>query len=539
MNLSLQQKREILEEISLFGGQYTEWGSSEEILTSDFSKLVTNSGWESDFILDELTVVTNKFTSQNVPTQYKNYPGFDTAIRNSVSMSYPAYYRGKKYMIIPGGAKSYFTARVMNIEHKLIPPHIKIVAEGRVHYLLEPFDKLETLRMDVIHTLFSGYQSEANAFRKQVGNEYGVEISNNSTGFKIIYRNDQPTLIFIPDDEVYYTPASKSYFGLYTLPDVDRSQIDEIIKWIKSFKEDRYEEEYHQYLEVLMALASKKLLPRKGIRSPEILVSKFIEHLDVFGYLRPGLDFYDSFVGSTFSDPKKLSEYQRIYNNETKIPLSDYNMSGIEQRDLGAAIVNSGEMSIQSNTLVVPEPKEINLDGDVLIDNVSFSRQDLVHLFFNTPLEQLAEYGGETKRPIWMTNQDLQLVHGFIDGEVMPLVLYKFLSKEAFNNLSYKGSLLNAMENQEFKFYINMVYKRGISPREYVKSTDLEIGKYLFTQTDVSKINQLREFIVGESVEPLILLEKASSYIAPAPLLGTFGWSSGTYSIFGGPTFMG
>lgn len=155
MNLTLQQKREILEEIGAYNGRYIEWGICEgidysiETYTSDFSKLVTNSGWENDFLGSELTVITNKVINTGTLP---------------ISMSYPAYYQGRRYMIIPGDTKSYFTSRMMNIEHKLIHRHVKIVAAGRVHYLIDPFDKMKVVFQDSQSETYIRYQKEIETF---------------------------------------------------------------------------------------------------------------------------------------------------------------------------------------------------------------------------------------------------------------------------------------------------------------------------------------------------------------------------------------
>lgn len=164
---------------------------------------------------------------------------------------------------------------------------------------------------------------------------------------------------------------------------------------------------------------------------------------------------------------------------------------------VGEAIVNYGNLNVTSIfNPTIPETTK-HIQGEITIGGIKFSRNDLVHIFFNTPLEQLAEFEGDANLPVWMDRASLLLIKGFIDGEVMPLVLYKYLSREAFNNLSYEGSLLYLMDYAPFKFQINMAYKKGVKFREYAGG-ELLIVKSIFNNEQKDRVNKILELIAEE-----------------------------------------
>lgn len=153
--------------------------------------------------------------------------------------------------------------------------------------------------------------------------EYGVVIPENSSGFKLVYRNNQVELIFIPDEEVYFCQAPKTFKNLYSLPEIDESQLDNVSPWLDMLDDTNADSTYYfTVLEIITALASNNLLPKVGTRSPATLLSEFLKHLDVFGYLRPPLTLNNSFDDTNYreelsrSEDNSLLEYQKTYDNQ-------------------------------------------------------------------------------------------------------------------------------------------------------------------------------------------------------------------------------
>lgn len=84
-----------------------------------------------------------------------NVPIIIDAYDRHVFMISPAFYRGKRYQLIAGNRESATNFKMMRLKHPCIPQVIPVVADGRVHMLIEPLRRenmvprlafLETLR---------------------------------------------------------------------------------------------------------------------------------------------------------------------------------------------------------------------------------------------------------------------------------------------------------------------------------------------------------------------------------------------------------
>ena len=482
MNLSLEQKRDILTEIAAKDEELTVWAGGIGPPVESLSNFLINSGWYSDFNQNQLTVISN--------TSYE------------MILPYPVFYNKQAYTCILGASDSYITSRIMNLRHPLIPDHIKIVANGRVHFLIE-----------TVNSIRYAYTSDTNdQMLKQIqdfikyASAFGFIVNINE--FLIITRSCVEQLVYLHrylciryfiNANVNFNDvlisARKTFYHIskhkdeFTLPQVDTkdyqeykideiTSVDQVKDWISSVLEGSSPAtfQFYEYLDMIMSLASKNLLPDYGIRFLDVLVAIFCQNLTIFGYARTPINFYMTaneeikYLSTIINGEYDiLLRYQQDYNNyvsrgvmQATNATFDYKITPIYAKHIKLPVIFRSGKQLDEVSLVRPETK---VPGTIIINNLEFNRQDLIDLFFETPLAQIATFEGDKiDKPIWLTQNDLQLIHGFINGLVMPLVLYKNLSKPAYDNLSYQRSLLYNFDNIDFRYQLSTAYKYETKP---------------------------------------------------------------------------
>lgn len=112
-----------------------------------------------------------------------------------------------------------------------------------------------------------------------------------------------------------------------------------------------------------------------------------------------------------------------------------------------------------------PEIKIIN----VKLNDVEFKVKDLL-IFFGTPLMNALELAKEGENIEYRyLSSDMNLLKLFLQGKIMPMIFYGELSKEGFINLSGKGTFLGMYEIIEFRQRVDLAFKLGVSPGEYLE----------------------------------------------------------------------
>lgn len=496
---------------------------------------------------------------------FKSIPGL--TILGSISL--PAYYNGKIYDCFPGSWNSAETCKIMKLNHSLIPKHIQIHMNGRVHYLIDPIKSIKQVYSErdlpggkdeiIEFGMFAAAQGfNPNCLRSDQSALYLVDENKLmfvANEYSVRTRIDEPVKTFSLDLEKYCELKSTksveliqsidmfkgleflgikdeslksvktnqpSTFVEYSLPELIPEKLSEQIlndfRYSISYLPDRF-----NWLEVLMAIASK-LPERLASIEPTIenLSKIFLDNLEKFEYVRSPLSFYlnpseiDQMTDFFFyGDVKNLYQYQTIYdqmktrnvnrsrgcvNHAYKLAPEKmkydfiYIRSQAGKRECKEKIQcnqnneskqndeykqnNECEQKTQDNNRWIDLPKftykPIHPQVSIKINNIEFNAQTLSKIFFNTPIIQILD-SKENVEISWLDKSSLELIQKVIRGELMFYNLYDELSESAYNNLSYRGSLLDLFEYPPMRLQMNLMFVLGKPLVEQIKSSD--IGK--------------------------------------------------------------
>lgn len=535
-------------------------------------------------------------TFQSIPGLVVLNPDFGNPL------SLPVYYNGKRYDCYIGSWNSYEACKIMKLDHPIIPKNIQIVANGRVHYLIEPSRwiyraytaedlpddedlKKQMLEQTADFSVFAAAQGfNPNCFGTFgalfvadgnklmfIANERSVRVrpgewmnipsrpdesSTSNTQWDAV--NTNPTVLSTSRDAVERVKFEKSEykavvkdllkklylvgygrvdyqpktpFAEYTLPPVDPNRVSvEILKEWRNVID--YEQDRFNWLEVLMAIASKfpndlfTLAP--GGRTLELLSKIFLERLSEFGYVREPLYFYledfeeiKEMEKFFFGDVQNLYHYQTVYNNarvrninktrrgdpwdpKSTKPFTSYSyklflsvpdkIDSIYMRswkDYPHAKPLTWYSTEDVNQVKAETEDEQKRWADLEVESVDvgsviiklngreFNTYDLSRIFFNTPITQVLQRvnPGEDVPISWLTQEDIQLIQKVIKGELMFWSMYAGLSLNAYNNLSYKGSLLDLFEYPPFRLRMNFIFVVGKPLVEQIKDGIKELEK--------------------------------------------------------------
>ena len=85
----------------------------------------------------------------------------------------------------------------------------------------------------------------------------------------------------------------------------------------------------------------------------------------------------------------------------------------------------------------------------ISIHGVSFKSEEIVRLFYNTPIAGAVQSGSLEYDPSWLSYKDVRLVADFLSGRVMPYTYYIEMSDEAHIHLSDRDTFFYLSYNNE------------------------------------------------------------------------------------------
>lgn len=255
------------------------------------------------------------------------------------------------------------------------------------------------------------------------------------------------------------------------------------------------------FLELIQAVASKGLLPplpSEDDRSESpwntmgILADIYIQNLALFGPTRthPAIlatpDEIDKYLDDLHEYRTEYS-YQSMYQKwasrgirkTTDDDSEDYSGLLAEGGDRPRAPALLWVPFIRSLEGLVPESPQfmrrwslqrwlaeepetsLPIAQGITLHGIEFA-EDLMRLFYQTPLATAAEFGALTYNPPWLSAEDVILIQDFLEGRIMPGVFYKQLSQNAFNVLFTTGSFLDLYEYLPFRLVMDESFVFGV-----------------------------------------------------------------------------
>lgn len=226
--------------------------------------------------------------------------------------------------------------------------------------------------------------------------------------------------------------------------------------------------------------------------------------LQRLGYIRTSMDLYMSqeqqqaWIG-TFeaTECKSLTHYESDFNKFNKQPLAtgdhDYAYNG-EQAGWWAHKNKSefptvpwqpmlrsltGKLQLlPSYTQVARWQKEYNREVVITVDSIMIHGMEMdaaavARIFYNTPLALAVEFGTKEYDPPWLSTADVMVIQDFLEGRIMPFILYTQLSPRAFAALSPGGSFLDLYEYMPARALIDMNFILGQDYQEPVAMLDM------------------------------------------------------------------
>lgn len=430
----------------------------------------------------------------------------NNSFRRSI-LPMPVFYGGNYYRCFLGKENSYAACTLMNLKHSAIPFHVKIVAGGNVHYLLEPMDGLipfgeyieAGFYSEVMDRLFDeliDFVNLATYYRFYFNVESRAYVKTTESGV---------SLVILPDQSVIRYSVNTSWVNGHLICEA----LDLLLKWKRSIKKsssrrfrlkfdpkkfegkdllppdykleeatytilDDYlltDHSMHQFfenLEMLMALASK------GIPvDPYNIREQFLRNLNIFGYMRPSIYIYMTdreaikYLNDILKDPSILKNYQATYNQYASNWRDSRPEYGSEINHIGyqEPLSSFGEVEIFTRTEVgsfIPSAEYSPIESkSIKINDYKFNTNELAFAFRSTPLEQIAKLANESDdlKVSWLAPEDCKLISDMLSGKIMYFIMYRDLSDQAYNNLSFEGSLLYAYNSLEFRKTIDFNFQ--------------------------------------------------------------------------------
>lgn len=427
---------------------------------------IITSKWIND--LPPLAVLTNK-------------------IFQNTTLSYPVNISGELKLCLIGDIQSYQTSKIMYLDHPLIPKHVKIVANGRVHYLIDYTTEFQSL-VHVYDYLSKDektkYATEIRDFF-QFAHDQGFIVGNS------FYIDDSKKLVFIPsvlskrcrgdevvisngsdseinDDWQWYAdffrdidltklPAVIKYEGKFTeysLPDITATE-DEVKKAIELIRID--EQGGYCRLEIICALLSKNL-PLNNYEQT------FLDNLDKFSYARTPIDFYLNLETEQIRDltPEVIHQYQKLYD---KVKTREVKSSRLWENRPGVFYGNETYTFDPPTKSVVYQL--LKRSGGKSLEHFQkpsyleeTSLEGISQLLYGTPVSALSTFKGKETFS-WFTPEDQKLITRYLQGEIMFYLVYKNLSSEAYKHLSAKGTFLDLYDFNPIRVVIDTSFVKG------------------------------------------------------------------------------
>lgn len=371
---------------------------------------------------------------------------------------------------------------------------------------------------DVLHVL---YIPEISAGRVNIATGYFRQIYSLRVGLEFYFPQDdteKPTPTELKLKELYSWGGDvdvKYSVGVchpeYKLPAIAPALAQKYDSWMPHIK---YQNEYNwggvfTQLEMLAALLSKGIEPSLS----NDITDTFLNNLGLYGYARTPLNFYTTVT--RFDPFPSLSQYQAAYDVaaagkerhpenivsyefETQPREVDIYQPVYRSRDIlikrygpDSAILKrswSPERWIQEEL-----PLDITEDEDrpdlMNVHGVELNTEDVMYVFYNTPLGKAVEDSLVEYNPQWLSAADALLMSEFLNGQVMPFTFCSELSETAYIVLSGSRTFLDLYDHPVARVLIDMVFQLGVPFREQLRGAREEI----LTRADAYKLSRMRE----------------------------------------------
>lgn len=368
-------------------------------------------------------------------------------------------------------------------------------------------------------------------FRKIRGTRRGYELlsviddGNKVAWDAVMQANEWP--LKSPDIPVWENQPLSTYD---IAPPVNMRTVNEVYALFRKGHEDKLTPtEQLAEIELIMALASKDLLglviPMSALLRRVILSNSeakridereestlhsaalrmvFLQNLNLFGSVRRCSGIYLNVniminrLRAWREDPNRLLEYPKMYREWSGwaiIKSGDFGGTGdgcqpgmfvaafrylnVNEQQIRPWPIRSGIANVQTDRWSILQ-EEMPLEEPVVhIDTISLhgvelDAADIAHVFYNTPLATAVEFGTTQYEPPWLLVEDVMLIKDFLEGMIMPFVLYEELSVGAFNALLTSRSFLDIYELPEARIRINSRFMLGVPFRQQVKSMNMK-----------------------------------------------------------------
>lgn len=245
-------------------------------------------------------------------------------------------------------------------------------------------------------------------------------------------------------------------------------------------------------IDLFMAARAKGLNPQSLQPVAEIRAG-----LASLGYVRTPLDLYMLVDGEDYvqeikdSAGQSLLHYQNDYDAHTTGSVDIVNGAEVEEYSLR----DDADFWQKAVPIVTPwmewrpfirDPHEsssywrhewlresVPIVSETLnLHGIEMDSSALARLFYNTPLALAVEYGTKEYDPVYMASEDVLLLQDFLEGRIMPFVLYSQLSKTAFAPLSPMGSFLDLYAYLPARGIIDRAFRLGEPYMEPVAELD-------------------------------------------------------------------
>lgn len=275
--------------------------------------------------------------------------------------------------------------------------------------------------------------------------------------------------------------------------------------------------DYLTTLELLEAIASKGLI-HLLTSAPEASIFQRVRalyqnNLAILGNVRtpPGvfmtIDEIHTYLGELDKDENRLFSYQAFYD---KLAQGDYKGHADKYSYdfphrtpesmmwkpfirflVGLPETTQRRLYVASRWEHEDLPMSLSFSG-LIVHGTEFS-SDLHPVFYNTPLATAIEYGAAEYNPPWLSASDVALISDFLEGRVMPMLLYRELSQNAFNVLMTPRSFLDLYELIPFRLAINDAFVLGVP---FCQQVRLSAEKILKTANLYgAHITRIEEFV--------------------------------------------
>lgn len=449
------------------------------------------------------------------------------------ALGLPVYLNGKEYTAFEGDAKSYFQSRIIEFDHPMVNKYISMVMRGLNYFLYPGVVEFEDIGirkypLEQINTMFDKISEAYDFFADQgytlypdnfalVENEvmiYPLDLNINPYGVPPQHEIISTfTEMLLDVDHDVKNPITQSVYKKFeNFSNLDRSMegspedVDYVVPNPKISIEQMQEliqsdlwKNFHN-IEIIMTLLGFGVNVEKDSNLNELLFS----NLHKFGYIRPTIAYYafgvrmsgdeelakESALEQITSDPEMMLRYQDYYEEYKEEYLRARNSDNSPDPSENVILDVAQYLPVQKLKIPIRLTKIAELrgqpvkpfvngkhwdykhlftyikgQGKLKINGVEFDSKELHTIFYETPLAQI----NEDVEIDWLDSSSLELISAFLQGKIMPYILYTQLSPEVLIRLSSSGSYLDIYENLDARLAIDLCYIWNVPPSEQLK----------------------------------------------------------------------